>query len=259
MSAGSLKNAGRPDLGWLVAKPIAHRGLHDLAAGVIENSPSAATAAIAGGFGIECDVQLTADGEAVVFHDFVLDRLTGETGAVVARKAAELGAITLKGSNDPILTLSAFLDLIGGRVPLVIEIKSRFDGDLTLTKRTVEVVAGYKGHPIVIKSFDPDIVAALRELAPEIPRGIVAMNAYEYGDYVSLSPERKHALANLLHFTESRPDFISWKVTDLESAAPYLCRNALGLPLMSWTVRTPEERQRAAAMADQMVFEGFRP
>lgn len=259
MSAGSLKNAGRPDLGWLVAKPIAHRGLHDLAAGVIENSPSAATAAIAGGLGIECDVQLTADGEAVVFHDFVLDRLTGETGAVVARKAAELGAITLKGSSDPILTLSAFLDLIGGRVPLVIEIKSRFDGDLTLTKRAVEVVAGYKGHPIVIKSFDPDIVAALRELAPEIPRGIVAMNAYEYGDYVSLSPERKHALANLLHFTESRPDFISWKVTDLESAAPYLCRNALGLPLMSWTVRTPEERQRAAAMADQMVFEGFRP
>ncbi|MCA0417990.1 MAG: glycerophosphodiester phosphodiesterase [Proteobacteria bacterium] len=259
MARGALKGAGRPDLGWLVAKPIAHRGLHDLAAGVIENSPSAATAAIASGFGIECDVQLTADGEAVVFHDFVLDRLTGETGAVVARKAAELGAITLKGSSDRILTLSAFLDLIGGRVPLVIEIKSRFDGDLTLTKRTVEVVAGYKNHPIVIKSFDPAIVTALRELAPEIPRGIVAMNAYDYGDYDKLSAEQKHALANLLHFTESRPDFISWKVTDLESAAPYLCRNALGLPLMSWTVRTPEERQRAAAMADQMVFEGFRP
>ena len=141
----------------------------------------------------------------------------------------------------------------------MIEIKSRFDGDLALTRRTVEIVAGYRNHPIVIKSFDPAIVTALRELAPEIPRGIVAMNAYDYGDYDSLSPERKHALANLLHFTESRPDFISWKVTDLDSAAPYLCRNALGLPLMSWTVRTPEERQRAAAMADQMVFEGFRP
>ena len=259
MTAGTLKAAGRPDLGWLVARPIAHRGLHDLAAGVIENSPSAATAAIAGGFGIECDVQLTADGEAVVFHDFVLDRLTGETGAVVARKAAELTAIALKGSSDKILTLSAFLDLIGGRVPLVIEIKSRFDGDLALTRRTVAVLAGYKSHPIVIKSFDPAIVTALRELTPEIPRGIVAMNAYDYGDYDKLSTERKHALANLLHFTESRPDFISWKVTDLDSAAPYLCRNALGLPLMSWTVRTPEERQRAAAMADQMVFEGFRP
>lgn len=257
--AQASRDAGRPDLGWLVARPIAHRGLHDLAAGVIENSPSAAQAAIAGGFGIECDVQLTADGEAVVFHDFVLDRLTGETGAVVERKAEALSAITLKGSNDPILTLSAFLDLIGGRVPLVIEIKSRFDGNLALTRRTVEVVAGYRDHPIVIKSFDPAIVTALRELAPDIPRGIVAMNAYDYGDYDRLSPERKHALANLLHFTESRPHFLSWKVVDLESAAPYLCRNALGLPLTSWTVRTPDERQRAAKYADQMVFEGFRP
>lgn len=252
--------AAKPDLGWLVARPIAHRGLHDLAAGVIENSASAAEAAIAGGFGIECDVQLTADGQAVVFHDFVLDRLTAETGPVVERKAADLAGITLKGSGDDrIPTLPAFLDLIGGRVPLVIEIKSRFDGDLALTRRTVEILAGYKSHPIVIKSFDPEIVTALRELAPEIPRGIVAMNAYEYGDYESLSPERKHALANLLHFTESRPDFISWKVADLDSAAPYLCRNAVGLPLMSWTVRTPEERQKAARLADQMVFEGFRP
>ncbi|MGO4404721.1 glycerophosphodiester phosphodiesterase family protein [Bosea sp. RAF48] len=258
MAQGS-NNAGRPDLGWLVARPIAHRGLHDLAAGVIENSSSAAQAAIASGFGIECDVQLTADGEAVVFHDFVLDRLTGESGAVVERKAEALSAITLKGSGDRIQTLSAFLDLIGGRVPVVIEIKSRFDGDLALTRRTVEVVAGYRDHPIVIKSFDPAIVTALREIAPEIPRGIVAMNAYDYGDYDKLSAERKHALANLLHFTESRPHFLSWKVTDLESAAPYLCRNVLGLPLMSWTVRTPEERQRAARFADQMVFEGFRP
>lgn len=255
----ATQNASQPALGWLVARPIAHRGLHDLAAGVIENSASAAEAAIAGGFGIECDVQLTADGEAVVFHDFVLDRLTAESGTVVERKADALSAITLKGSRDGIPTLSAFLDLIGGRVPLVIEIKSRFDGNLALTRRAVEVLAGYQSHPIVIKSFDPAIVTALRELAPEIPRGIVAMNAYDYGDYDSLSPARKHALANLLHFSESQPHFLSWKVADLESAAPYLCRNALGMPLMSWTVRTPEERQRAKAFADQMVFEGFHP
>ena len=81
--------AGKPDLGWLVARPIAHRGLHDIAAGVIENSASAAEAAIAGNFGIECDVQLSADGQAVVFHDFVLDRLTGEKGRVIERKADE--------------------------------------------------------------------------------------------------------------------------------------------------------------------------
>lgn len=244
---------------WLTARPIAHRGLHDLASGVIENSISAAQAAIDGGFAIECDVQFSADEEALVFHDFTLDRLTGETGRVDARKAAELSGIGLKGSGDKIPTLTGFLDAIGGRTPLVIEIKSRFDGDLRLAKRTAEIVAGHKDRPIVLKSFDPVIVAALRELAPGFARGIVAMNAYEYGDYVHLSPDQKHALANLLHFEQSRPDFVSWKVADLPSAAPFLCRKALGLPLMSWTVRTPEDRARAAEHADQMVFEGFRP
>jgi glycerophosphoryl diester phosphodiesterase len=259
MQDGLVTERARPGLDWLVARPIAHRGLHDAAAGVIENSLSAAEAAIAGGFGIECDVQLSADGEAMVFHDFVLDRLSGETGAVAARKADALAAIALKGSGDRIPTLSAFLDHVAGRVPLIIEIKSRFDGDLALTRRAAEIVAERSGQPIVFKSFDPDIITALRKIAPAIPRGIVAMNEYAYGDYDRLDAARKHALANLLHFTESRPDFISWKVTDLESAAPYLCRNALGLPLMSWTVRTPEEREKAARHADQMVFEGFRP
>lgn len=244
---------------WLTARPIAHRGLHDAAAGVIENSLGAAQAAIAGSFAIECDVQLTADGEAVVFHDFVLDRLTAQSGRVDARKAAELAAIGLKGSQDRIPTLTAFLDAIGGRTPLVIEVKSAFDGDLRLAKRTAEIVASRKDQPIVLKSFDPVIVAALRELAPGVARGIVAMNAYDYGDYDRLSTGQKHALANLLHFETSRPDFLSWKVADLPCAAPFLCRKALGLPLMSWTVRTSEDRARAAEHADQMVFEGFRP
>lgn len=244
---------------WLTARPIAHRGLHDAAGGVIENSLSAAAAAIAGGFAIECDVQLSADEEALVFHDFSLERLTAQSGRVDARKAAELAAIGLKGSDDRIPTLSAFLDAIGGRTPLVIEVKSRFDGDLRLARRTAAIVAGRKDWPIVLKSFDPVIVAALRELAPGFARGIVAMNEYSYADYEHLAPGEKHALANLLHFGESRPDFVSWKVADLPSAAPFLCRKALGLPLMTWTVRTPEDRVRAVEHADQMVFEGFRP
>ena len=85
------------------------------------------------------------------------------------------------------------------------------------------------------------------------------MNDYSYDDYAHLDAAKRHAMANLLHFGESRPDFLSWKVSDLESAAPYLCRNALGLPLMSWTVRTPADREKAARHADQMVFEGFTP
>ncbi|PZU87544.1 MAG: glycerophosphodiester phosphodiesterase [Chelatococcus sp.] len=255
----SVTDHARPGLDWLVARPIAHRGLHDAAAGVIENSLSAAEAAIAGGFGIECDVQLSADGEAMVFHDFVLDRLTEQAGPVVARTAKELAVIALKGSRDLVPTLAGFLDRIGGRVPLVIEIKSRFDGDLRLTRRAAEVVAARSGQPIVFKSFDPGIVAALREIAPAIPRGVVGMNAYDYGDYERLDAAQKHALANLLHYNESRPDFLSWKVAHLDSAVPFLCRNALGLPLMSWTVRTPQDREKAARYADQMVFEGFRP
>lgn len=243
---------------WLTARPIAHRGLHDKAAGRIENSASAASAAIDKGFAIECDVQLTSDGEAMVFHDFTLDRLTGATGRVDARPASELAGIALTGSTDTIPTLSAFLQLLAGRVPLVLEIKSRFDGDTRLTDRVAAVVMGYEG-PVAIKSFDPAIVARLRQLTPDRPRGIVAQSAYDYAEWQAMAPQRKHALANLLHFEESQPDFVSWRVKDLPCAAPYLARHLGRRPLMTWTVRTLAERTHAQAHADQMVFEGFVP
>jgi glycerophosphoryl diester phosphodiesterase len=242
----------------MTARPIAHRGLHDEARGVIENSPSAARAAVAGDFGIECDVQLTADGEAVVFHDFVLDRLTMASGRVDALSAAALGTVAMRGSDDRILALPAFLDVIAGKVPLVLEIKSRFDGDMRLARRVADVVKA-SPFPIVLKSFDPRIVTALKTLTPDHARGIVAMNDYSYPDYETCSATEKHAMANLLHFGESRPDFVSWRVRDLLSAAPFLCRRALGLPLMTWTVRNAEDRALSAAHADQMVFEGFVP
>jgi glycerophosphoryl diester phosphodiesterase len=244
--------------GWMTARPIAHRGLHDAARRVIENSPSAARAAVNGNFGIECDVQLTADGEAVVFHDFVLDRLTLGSGRVDAHSAAQLGTVAMRGSDDPILSLPAFLDVIAGEVPLILEIKSRFDGDLRLARRVAEVVTA-SPFPIVLKSFDPRIVAALKTLTPQHARGIVAMNDYSYPDYETCSATEKHAMANLLHFADSQPDFVSWRVRDLPSAAPFLCRKALGLPLMTWTVRTGEDRALAQAHADQIVFEGFVP
>jgi glycerophosphoryl diester phosphodiesterase len=247
------------DLSWIVAKPIAHRGLHDRAAGVIENTLTAADAAIARGFGIECDVQLTRDGEAVVFHDFALGRLTADQGEVVQRSAEELSRTAITGSaDDRIPTLQAFLDRIGGRVPLVVEIKSRFDGNTALTKRTCEILAGYSG-PYVIKSFDPDVLATVRAIAPGVTRGIVGEGDYSYSAYDSLSAEKKHALANLLHYDRSGFQFVSWKVGDLPAAGPYLARTLGGMPLMAWTVRTPDERARAAAHADQMVFEGFVP
>jgi glycerophosphoryl diester phosphodiesterase len=244
---------------WLIAKPIAHRGLHDKNSGIIENSISAADAAIAAGFAIECDVQDTQDGDAVVFHDFTLDRLTSEAGPVRERRAAELAGIGLSGSrSDRIPTLSAFLGRIGGRVPLVVEIKSRFDNDMALTRRVCDIVAAYTG-PLAIKSFDPAVIATVHATLPQAVRGIVAESHYTHPTYDFMSRETKHALANLLHFGESQPQFLSWHVNDLPTAAPYLCRLLGHLPVMAWTVRTPEDRQSATKHADQMVFEGFRP
>jgi glycerophosphoryl diester phosphodiesterase len=243
---------------WLVARPIAHRGLHDASACRFENTLAAAEAAIAAGYAIECDVQDTADGEAVVFHDFTLDRLTGEKGLVRERPARELAALAIGGTADHIPTLAEFLAQIAGRVPLVIEIKSRFDNDPTLAHRSLDVLAGY-AVPVAVKSFDPFVVAAVRRVAPAIPRGIVAESRYEDGDWSKLTAEQKHEMANLLHFAATEPDFLSWRVADLPCAAPFLCRHLKRMPVMTWTVRAEEDRRRAALHADQMVFEGFDP
>jgi len=243
---------------WLTARPIAHRGLHDRARGVFENTLSAADAAVAGGFAIECDVQDTADGEAVVFHDHTLDRLTGGHGPVRHRTAAELTALAIAATADRIPTLQTFLERVGGRVPIIIEIKSRFEGDPGLTNRTVEVVSRYRG-PVALKSFDPAVVGALRGVAPDLPRGIIAQGRYDDREWQGLSEDMRHGMANLLHLPHTQPDFISWRVGDLPLAAPFLCRHLGGLPVMTWTVRTEDDRRRAAAHADQMVFEGFVP
>ncbi len=248
---------------WLVAQPIAHRGLHDRDAGRVENSVSAAKAALAHRFAIECDVQLSADGEAMVFHDFLLDRLTAQHGEVASRTARELTAVTLTGSADTVAALPDYLDLIAGRVPLVIEIKSRFDGDLRLAHRVAEILAG-RASPVAIKSFDPDPIAFLQERRPAlgltaVPLGIVAEARYDEGEWRALAPERRVELTSLLHFERTRPDFLSWRIDDLPHVAPHLCRAALGLPVITWTVRTPGQRVLAARWADQMVFEGFMP
>ena len=114
---------------WLTARPIAHRGLHDAAAGVIENTASAFRAAIDGGYGIECDLQISADGEAMVHHDDALGRLTDGVGRLDAMTAAALRRMPFKATADRMLTLGELCDLVAGRVTLLIEIKGRFAGD----------------------------------------------------------------------------------------------------------------------------------
>src|SRR5579871_3916588 len=140
---------------WLTARPVAHRGLHDISRGIVENMPAAAQAAIAGNFAIECDIQLTADGEAMVHHDDELGRLTEGSGALLTKTAAELNAVRFKNTAERMMALADLCDLVAGRVPLVIEVKSHFDGDRKLVRRMAEVLSSYSG-PAVGMSFDPD-------------------------------------------------------------------------------------------------------
>ena len=243
---------------WLVSRPIAHRGLHDARAGRFENTLSAAEAAISGGFAIECDVQISSDGEAMIFHDHALDRLTGETGPVRERTAAFLAGTAVGGTSDRIATLGEFLDRIAGRVPLVVEVKSRFDGDERLARRVAAVLAG-RPDPVVVKSFDPNVVALLREVAPEIPRGIVGQSRYEEGEIARLPEAQRREMTDLLHWPRTRPDFVSWRHADLPGAAAFLPRFLAGVPVMTWTIRSEADASRALRHADQIVFEGFTP
>jgi glycerophosphoryl diester phosphodiesterase len=253
-----MANVKSAPLDWLTARPVAHRGLHDISRGIVENMPGAARAAIAGNFAIECDIQLTRDGEAMVFHDDELDRLTEGSGALLTKTAAELQAVRFKATDEHMMTLGDLCTLIAGRVPLVIEVKSHFHGDRKLVTRMAEVLSSYSG-PAVGMSFDPDQVMALRELLPSRPRGIVAERNYTAEDWPETSPAQRHGMTHLRHFFRTRPDFVAYWVDELPSTAPWLARNLFGCPLLTWTVRSPEKRARAARHADQMIFEGFVP
>jgi glycerophosphoryl diester phosphodiesterase len=243
---------------WLTARPVAHRGLHDRNSGIIENMPGAVSAAISGNFAVEVDIQLSADGEAMVHHDDELGRLTDGTGALRSLTAAELKQVAFKDTPERMMTLSDLCDLTAGRVPLVIEVKSRFDGDRKLVKRMADVLAAYRG-PAAGMSFDPDQVIALRELAPKLPRGIVAERHYTTEGWPEASPAQRAEMTHLRHFFRSRPHFVSYGVNDLPAVAPWIARHIFGLPLLTWTVRTSEQRERTARYADQMTFEGFVP
>ena len=245
-------------LDWLTARPIAHRGLHDVQAGVIENTPSAFKAAIAANYSIETDLQLTADGEAMVHHDFALGRLTLGSRQIAAMTAAGLKDVPFTATSDRMITLAELCELVAGRVPLLIEIKTRFDGAHPLVARAAQVLADYKGA-FALQSFDPEALVALRELAPTMPRGIVAERHLDDPEYNALTPGQKRSLAFLLHAPRSRPQFVAYRIDDLPSPGPSIARRLLGLPLLGWTVRTPEQRARAERMTDQMIFEGFRP
>jgi glycerophosphoryl diester phosphodiesterase len=243
---------------WLTARPVAHRGLHDRTRGIVENMPGAMHAAVAGQFSIEVDVQLTADGEAMVHHDDELGRLTEGTGPLLGKTAAELKQVVFRDTAERMMTLADLCALVDGRVGLVIEIKSHFDGDHQLVRRTAEVLKTYRG-PAAWMSFDPDQVLAMRRIAPDIPRGITAQRTYDDGEWLALPLAQRDAMRHLRHVFRTQPHFVSYWVRELPAPAPWIARNLFGCALLTWTVRTPEQRAVSERWADQMTFEGFIP
>lgn len=243
---------------WFTARPVAHRGLHDRARGVVENMPGAMIAAVAGNFSIEVDLQLTADGEAMVHHDDELGRLTIGSGSLRHHTAAELKQVAFKDTTERMMSLADLCALVDGRVGLLLEVKSHFDGDRKLVGRMAEILKSYRG-PVAVMSFDPDQVLALRELLPTLPRGITAQRRYDDGEWLELTPAQRRGMQSLRHAFRTRPHFVAYRVKDLPAPAPWLARHIFGCALLAWTVRTPEQRAVATEHADQMIFEGFVP
>jgi glycerophosphoryl diester phosphodiesterase len=256
MQARRVLTINAPD--WLTARPIAHRGLHCKALGLIENTLAAAAAAVAKGYAIECDIQRSSDGEAMVFHDFTLERLMLAEGRLDALTAREIEALRFKDCDQSIASLSAFLAAVDGKMPVFIEIKSRFDSDLRVAERAVAIVGGY-GGPVCLKSFDPMVLAFIRAQKIAPATGLVAQAFYSKQEWPDLSPEQREDLAVLRDFSSVRPDFLSWRLDDLPHAVPQLCRDAIGMPVLTWTARSANDHERAKRWADQIIFEGFEP
>ena len=221
----------------LIAKPFAHRGLHG--AGRIENSRAAFDAAIAAGHGIELDVQASADGRAMVFHDSALDRLSTRSGPVCGLVAAELERIRLRDSVETIPTLSETLTLIGGVAPLLIEVKAPRRDARALCAAVASDLSGYRG-PVGVMSFNPTVPRWFSRHAPDVLRGLVVT---EDG-----KPSRGRLKRRLARWW-SRADFLAYDIRDLPSPS------AKGLPVLTWTVRSKEDRALAARHADQIIYE----
>lgn len=244
---------------WLLTHPIAHRGLHDVAHAIAENSLPAFWAAARAGYPIEFDVRLLADGEVVVFHDRELDRLTNATGPIAARTSDDIVSMTLLGASlgdDPkredarIPLLHDVLDLISGSTPLLIEIKNEGDAG-ALEAATVAALENYKG-PFAVQSFNPGTVQWWRDTAPGVTRGLLA------GDFrfEPVDDATRRRLQNLEDIAACEPDFLGYDIRLLPFERIARERKA-GRPVVGWTARTREEALKALEHCDNVIFEGF--
>lgn len=234
------------DLSWLTARPIAHRGLHDLNKTCWENTLSAFERAAQRGYAIECDVHLTANGDVAVFHDDVLNRLTGTEGFIWQRTTRELAALRVGSTADHVPTLAEMLRLVDGRVPLVIELKGIPGHDGELVERVAAALRNYKGKAAIM-SFDHWLIRDFSRHAPGIPGGLTA-----WGD-------QDHELEAHFSMLAHGISFVSYSVTHLPNRFVSFVREKLAMPVITWTVRDEEAVRTTFARADQMTFEGFEP
>jgi glycerophosphoryl diester phosphodiesterase len=238
--------------------PIAHRALHDITQGRPENSRAAIKAAIDHGYGIEIDLQVSQDDQAMVFHDYDLRRLTVETGPVRLRSATDLQDISLTGGTDGIPTLAEVLDLVRGQVPLLIELKDQ-DGAMgpnigALEDATAALLTGYQG-PVAVMSFNPHSVAYLANRLPTVPRGLTTAG-YDADDWPTLSADIRDHLRPITDFDRCGCSFISHDAKDLNAPAVAALKDR-GVPVLCWTIRSPEAERQARLVADNITFEGY--
>lgn len=239
------------------AAPFAHRALHGES--MAENSLLAVRAAVDAGYGIEIDIQPSRDGVPMVFHDYDLKRLTGVTGPIAQRSAHELVEIALSGGGGTIPTLTEVLGAVAGRVPLLIEIKDQ-DGALgpevgPLQQAVCAVLEGYQGD-VALMSFNPHAVAACRDHAPHIPRGITTC-PYPAEDWPTVPKAVREAQATIPDFDRVGACFISHQQDDLASPQVAALKSR-GVPVFCWTIRSAQMEAEARKIADNITFEGYR-
>lgn len=245
----------RPIPAWITDTPIAHRGLHVRSAGVPENSQAAFAAAADHRWGLELDVRLSRDGVAMVFHDATLDRVCGRAGRMSDLTAAELGRLHLFDTAETIPTLKQTLDLVAGRVPILIEVKNYNDARVGPLEAAVrDALDGYAG-PYAVQSFSPMTVDWFRRHMPRVPRGqLASIDA----DFPHMTLAGRMILRAALRAWFGNPDFVGYNVQYMPSKLTRRARHR-GLPVLAWTVRTMLQRAQALAHADNLIFENVTP
>lgn len=244
----------------LLERAFAHRGLHDVNAGRTENSLAAFGAAIDAGYGIELDIQMSRDGQAMVFHDYALSRLTQATGAVRQQDARELGKIKLNGSSETIPDLARVLEYVAGRTPLLIEIKDQ-DGAMGsqtcgLENSVASLLKSYQGD-VAVMSFNPHSIANFAKTLPGVPRGLVTCK-FDLAGFPTIPAATRKRLRSIPDFDDVGASFISHSIKSLGNKRIIELRQR-GVPVLCWTVKTAESEAKVRKNADNITFEGYLP